>query len=65
MGRQVVALAQPHAQASPHGIAGNAHAVDATTDHQNIDLLDHHALRLAGGETSLKGHPTLGYVRFR
>ncbi|MCW0423200.1 hypothetical protein NB713_001143 [Xanthomonas sacchari] len=42
---QVVALAQAHRQAAAHRVAGDAHAVDAATDHQHIVDLTHSRLR--------------------
>jgi hypothetical protein len=48
---KVIPLAKPHRKPTPDGIAGDAHAVHTTTNHQDIDLLDHHTLRWAGGES--------------
>jgi len=36
---QVVLFAQQHAQAAAAGITGDAGAVDAATDHQQVDVV--------------------------
>jgi hypothetical protein len=41
MGGKIVALAQPDTEASPGRVTRDADAVDAATDYQDIDLLDH------------------------
>jgi hypothetical protein len=55
MGCEVIAFAQPYRKATSYRVAGNTHAVYTTTNHQDIDLLNHHTLRSVGAKVAARG----------